>query len=118
MTRLAFLFGAASLAAAYDFGIPANNLANAHALANLDPDQQACETAGDVVTYCVDFLPANAAATDSASCFCCDDATFMAPVYSSCEDYIVASAPEYTEDYSGKPALCQLFCYLLSLSIF
>lgn len=108
MTRLALLVGAASLAAAYDFGIPANNLAGA-AFVAIDPDQEACVTAGDVVTYCVDFLPANAAATDSASCFCCDDATFLAPVYSSCEDYIVASAPEYTEDYSGG-FLRKVFC--------
>ncbi|KAL1910130.1 hypothetical protein Sste5344_004042 [Sporothrix stenoceras] len=102
MTRLTLLLGAAPLAAAYNFGIPSNNLAGAHQLANIDPDQEACATAGDVVSYCVDYLPYDAAVTDSASCFCCDAATFLAPVYSSCEDYIVASAPEYTEDYSAS----------------
>ncbi|CAK7222540.1 hypothetical protein SBRCBS47491_004898 [Sporothrix bragantina] len=99
MSRIALLVGAASVAAAYDFAIPAKNLAG-NALANLDPNRQACATAGDVVTYCYDYLPYNAAAIDSASCYCCDQTTFLAPVYSSCENYIVSSAPEYTDDYS------------------
>ncbi|CAK7199730.1 hypothetical protein SEUCBS139899_002413 [Sporothrix eucalyptigena] len=112
MSRIALLVGAASLAAAYDFGIPAKNLAG-NAFANIDPDQQACETAGDVVTYCYDYLPFDAAATDSASCYCCDQTTFLAPVYSSCEDYITASAPEYTDDYSIV-SLAQSLCLAAS----
>lgn len=102
MTRLALLVGAASVAAAYDFNIPSNNLAKVNALAKIDPDRQACATAGDVVSYCAYNLPYDAAATESASCYCCNDATFLAPMYSSCEDYIISSAAEYTDDYSGK----------------
>ncbi|CAK7225001.1 hypothetical protein SCUCBS95973_005710 [Sporothrix curviconia] len=109
---VALLVGVAALAAAYDFAIPVKNLAG-NALVNVDPDEQACATAGDVVTYCYDYLPFDAAATDSASCYCCDQTTFLAPVYSSCENYIVSSAPEYTDDYSIV-SLAQSLCLAAS----
>ncbi|ERT02546.1 uncharacterized protein SPSK_05409 [Sporothrix schenckii 1099-18] len=113
MSRLVLLAGAASLAAAYEFAIPANLLAGGHAFAAIDPNYQACGTVGDVVSYCASNLPGNAAVTDSASCYCCNYATFLAPVYSSCEDYILSSAPGYTEDYSVA-SIAQSLCLAVS----
>ncbi len=79
------------------------------ALAAADTNRQACSIAIAVNNHCYSALASDAAGTDQVDCFCCDGATYIEPVFESCESYIVESSSANTQAYSEMSNLAS-FC--------
>jgi len=104
---MAGLLATALLLAVYHgagaFEIP-GNFANLAAAATTDPAVTACSIAFAVVDSCYSASPglSTAAESDAASCLCCHSTVEIDEYYSSCADYISASYPKSSTQYSGE----------------
>ena len=98
----ALLLGAYHGAGAFE--IPGNFANLAAAAATTDPAVTACSIAFAVVDSCYSATPglSTAAESDAASCLCCHSTVEIDEYYSSCADYISASYPKSSTQYSGK----------------
>jgi hypothetical protein len=85
------------------FEIP-GNFANRAAAATTDPGVTACSIAFAVISSCQSASPglSTAAESDAAACYCCHSTVGLNKYYSGCADYISASFPQNSTQYSGR----------------
>lgn len=101
-TVVAGLLLAHSVASAIE--IPGNFANLAAAAATTDPAVTACSIAYGVIDSCYSASPglSTAPESDAASCLCCHSTVEIDEYYSICADYISASYPRSSTQYSGK----------------
>ncbi|OIW28499.1 hypothetical protein CONLIGDRAFT_378966 [Coniochaeta ligniaria NRRL 30616] len=83
------------------------NFANLALAVTTDPAVTACSIAYEVIDSCYSASPglSTAANSDVASCLCCYSTVEIDEYYSSCADYISASYPRSTTQYSAFTGL-------------
>ncbi|EAQ87342.1 predicted protein [Chaetomium globosum CBS 148.51] len=83
--------------------VPADLVAGIMQAAGSDDGYEACETADAAISYCYDagYLDPTAPAVLGNACLCCDGATGISAVYSSCASYALNEVPDATSVYQA-----------------